>query len=282
MPSRSRSPFSGHSAGSCIKEAKSALKALAHRTGADIGNLLDKVDEDNVEAFLANVARGRCGEVQCGVSGRRGQADQKRVGFLQTGVSKRRGKLGVALSPFTLMTPKSMMRFATSDGTPSGKALAQRPLELVWQAAKVKHCEQQSGIASKAYFERRARIYNEGLVKRSYIQKQDIAGTLVNWRDSSLIEWVPSRKFYCVAYAMAAKNTAAYSFLEAAHRAGWNLLLGGPDGFPLSGSASATSPSSSEMASAYTSEERPFGHERVLVAMLLGESPWESQPTVWP
>jgi len=176
------------------------------------------------------------------------------------------------------------MRFATRDGLEGGKQLPMRSLELVWQAAKIKHGELADGLPGKEYFKRRAQIYDKGEVKRSYIPKHEIAGAVFGWSSSPAVAWVPSGKFYCVAYDSAARQTPAFRFLVAARADGWNLLLGGPDGHPIGNVCGAAqgSPSVEDVDSAYSSTRSPFGHERVLVAMLLGHTPWAQYPSLWP
>merc|ERR1712125_194611 len=73
-----------------------------------------------------------------------------------------------------------------------------------------------------------------------------------------------SRVWYCAAYEQSAANTCAFKLLRSLVSQGVNLLLVGPDGFAMDEGIEA----------AYSSEENPFGHERVLAAMLLGQRPW--------
>lgn len=244
--------------------------------------VVSKVDRLNAAAWRDNKERGRVGDTNCGLSGRRAKLDERRDGFLPIGVSKARGPIGYALSPFNLSTPPDMTLFATRDGLPTGQRLPTRTLELVWQAAKVKRSELTAdGQPSTAYFHRRERIYDKGVVKRSYFSKKEIAGAVLGWRASPIISWVPSRKFYASAYARVASTTPEFQFLAAAREDGWNLLLGGPDGWPI-GDVAQASPSVHDVAVAYASTAFPFGHERVLVAMLLGLTPWSEYPDVCP
>lgn len=267
-----------------MKEAKLALQSIAKMVGVDAKNVIGKIDEANALAWSTNKKHKRLGHVNCALAARRAKADDRRHGFLPVGVSKLRGPIGVALSPFHLQTPSDMMCFATRDGLAGGKQLPARSLELVWQAAKVKHSELSDGLPDAPYFKRRAQIYDKGEVKRSYIPKHEIAGAVFGWSSSPAVAWVPSRKFYCVAYNSAARQTPAFRFLEAARADGWNLLLGGPDGHPIGtvGEAGQGSPSAVDIDTAYLSTRSPFGHERVLVAMFLGHTPWSQYRTLWP
>ena len=143
------------------------------------------------------------------------------LGFLAVGVSKQRGPLGPQLSPFLLATPVAFQAFATSDGTPTGRPLPLRPLELVWQAAKATKAELlPEQKPSAAYFRRRARIYDQGQVKRRYVASGDIGGAVLSWRTRAAVGYVASRKFYCKAYAQAVKGSKAYRFLESLCREG--------------------------------------------------------------
>lgn len=65
-----------------------------------------------------------------------------------------------------------------------------------------------------------------------------------------------------------------FQLLEDLVAEGFNLMLLGPDGFPMSEERSA-------IAKAYKDGSRPFGHERVLVAMLRQEYPWQREARRW-
>jgi len=264
-----------------VAAARACVEAMAKRWQVDAALVKSKVDVDAAVAWRWNQAQGLPGAVDCGRI-QRARADPRRPGFLPVGVSKQRGKLGQALSPFHLTVPEQLLRFATSDGTPEGDPLPHRPLELVWQAAKVMKKEiADSGLANDAYFQRRAAIYSRGDVRRRYIAREDIGGALLSWRTQPPVGYVASRKYYCMAYAAAVSATAAFGFLESLRATGVNLLLLGPDGHPLFEGDGAREAATREAVAteivfgdAYADTRLQFGHERVLAALLLGQRPW--------
>ena len=271
-----------HDPGLVIQHAKRELQTMADALGVEVAQVLSKVNESNASSWNANRQRNMAGHVNCGLAGVRTRPSEQNVNFLCVAISKRLGEVGAALSPFHLMTPLDMMRFAPRDGLSTGEQLPPRPIELVWQAAKIKRSEMTSdGRPGLGYFDRRARIYDAGVVKRSYIRRSDIAGAVFGWSDMEVVPWIPSRKFYASAYSKAANDTPEFKFLARICAHGWNLLLGGPDGNAI-GEVQSSSPSSADMNAAYVSTSCPFGHERVLVAMLLGFVPWTLYPGVGP
>lgn len=187
---------------------------------------------------------------------------------LKVYVCNGKGYIGNQLSPFNLSVPTN--RFNGNEG--------QQSLELVWQASKVKedevtyeHAVDGKVILAKAseqYFQRRAGIYNKAKPRRRYF-KGRVAGAVFG-NNANLIGYVDSRKWYCTAYAEAVQKTRAFKFLCALRDAGFNLLLMGPDGHPLT--------EGSSWLDAYEDPSKPFGHERVLGCMLENKH----DPLLWP
>ena len=213
------------------------------------------------------------------------------------------------------------------------------PLELVWQGAKVleKEVVREKGEgkgkkAGKQYFGRREKIYRDKVPKRRYFEKGEaVAGALFgnNLKGTEeevkgggrigggrLFQWVDSRWFYCVAYERALALSPVFLLLKGLVEEGFNILLLGPDGFPISEEeeekkgkeksissffpSSSPSPSSSSTSpttphsnppvsasltptyqhnirNAYYSTAHPFGHERVLLSLLMEYKPWLEQ-----
>jgi hypothetical protein len=173
-------------------------------------------------------------------------------------VSKGKSAIGTQVSPFTLCLPEDVN---TGYGLPR-----QVPLELYWQAAKVARDEVEEGVAGPKYFRRRRAIYEDGKVKRRYITKGETIAGAVFGDDKRLIPYQPSRVHYCRPYEQAVRQTPAYKFLDKLVGMGIDVLLVGPDGYPVETS----------WQDAYMDTSKPFGHERVLACMLDTEDlPWE-------
>uniref|UniRef100_A0A7S4KPH0 Uncharacterized protein n=1 Tax=Paramoeba aestuarina TaxID=180227 RepID=A0A7S4KPH0_9EUKA len=126
-----------------------------------------------------------------------------------------------------------------------------------------------------------------------------------------LFQWVESRWFYCLAYERALLTSPVFLLLKGLVDNGFNILLLGPDGFSISdedkeggkggekpissyyASSSSSSSSSSlppvspalspayqkNILDAYLSTAHPFGHERVLLSLLMDFKPWREQIT---
>merc|ERR1712039_599551 len=89
-----------------------------------------------------------------------------------------------------------------------------------------------------------------------------------------LVQYVPSRSFYCVAYEQAVAALPEFLFLKHLVQAGFNVLLLGPDGHPIDTDQGA-------VGTAYFDPNFQFGHGRVILALLREERPWASQPCCW-
>lgn len=234
---------------------------------------VQKITPEVERARAANCAREARGDVRCGRTWR-GQSKAEmpsRPDSMPVFISKGKGQIGNALSPFNVEVPVSMMGWATSDGEPASERLPlPQKLELVWQAAKVAQGEPWSD-----YFSRRARIYAGKTPKRRYVDRDaGIAGACFGPQSAGLVQYVPSRVFYCRAYEQAVREVPEFEFLADLVAEGFNLLLLGPDGHPMETTPEAVK-------EAYADAKLQFGHERVLVAMLRQESPWADQPLCW-
>jgi hypothetical protein len=186
-------------------------------------------------------------------------------------VSKGKSKIGTMTSPFNVHINGSI-NTGTTTGDTTGVDLPRGvPLEQYWQAAKVSDMElDASKQPDAAYYTRRAKIYGKGVVKRRYIGKGlGIAGAVFN-NDHELIPYVQSRIYYCRAYEDAVENMPAFKLLsELVNVLGVPLLLLGPDAYPFA--------IGETWQHAYNDTSKPFGHERVLAAMLsmpTADRPW--------
>lgn len=88
------------------------------------------------------------------------------------------------------------------------------------------------------------------------------------------LDWITARQFYCNWYERLVTDTEDWKYLRKLVDEGTNVQLCGYDGNPINGS--------SEIEDAYLSTSAPFGHERVLYAMLLMDEkdyPWRKHKT---
>lgn len=202
------------------------------------------------------------------------------------------------ISPFHLHVPPEMVLWVTSDGSETGDVLADNSdkqgmtMEGWWQVQKIAE-----GETPEDYAKRRMRIVQKGVAKRSYKEelparlRKPWAGCVQTYFDSSegidamdLLSPKFARRWYCCAYEAAIKASAAalriFDALASLMRQGYNVLLKGPDGFPLDASG---------LIDAYESREVSFGHERVAVTLLNAEAGhvgwsrvWLDYPQKWP
>jgi len=177
-------------------------------------------------------ANGSRGDVHCGKvwRGQSKDAMPTRDDSLPVFVGKGKGQIGNALSPFNINVPDFMMTWATADGEPGAAPLPlPQKLELVWQAAKLA-----LGEGWPEYFSRRAKIYAGRIPRRRYIDRgAEVAGACFGSRSAGLVQYVPSRVFYCCAYERSVSETAEFQFLMDLVDDGFSLLLMGPDGHPV-------------------------------------------------
>lgn len=82
-------------------------------------------------------------------------------------------------------------------------------------------------------------------------------------------DYALARVFYCTFYERLARETPEYKLLAQQRRGGANLLIAGYDGFDCDSAITAE-----DVRAWYADLNYPFGHEKVLVAMLLGVRPW--------
>lgn len=249
------------------------IQQLCAQHGVKADALLSKLSQAVEEGRAANVRDGLRGRVRCGRSWRGQRLEQMpyRDDSIAIFASKGRGQFGNAFSPFNVDAPSSMMHWATVDGKPGSSSLPlPQKLELVWQAAKKSGSENWD-----TYFARRARIYEGKTPKRRYLEKgADIEGACFGSAEDSLVQYVPSRVFYCTAYEKCVGTKPEFLLLQALVDRGFNLLILGPDGHPMDVCPGAES-------AAYSDASLQFGHERVLVSMLRGERPWINMPSCW-
>lgn len=89
------------------------------------------------------------------------------------------------------------------------------------------------------------------------------------------LDYITSRQFYCNFYERLVVKEKEFSFLRNLHESGDNLQICGYDAYPMGATAE-------EIEASYVNEKEPFGHERVLFAMLLldeDDYPWRKHKT---
>ncbi len=213
---------------------------IGKKHGINTSSIIKQIREKDIQ---------QDGKVNCDVL-RRGQTIEDDDNAIRILVSKGRSTIGNMLSPFNIEVDSEFLPYKDMDPV---------PMELWWQSAKMKGDE-----SMKAFERRRLAIYESGVAKRKYfdLKKDGVKGALF---DDTIYQYVDSRYFYCKMYQHSLQRNPAYLFLRDLHLKGFNLLLMGPDGHPMSGNATED----------YVDTSKQFGHERVLVCMLLGLTPWE-------
>jgi ribonuclease HI len=271
---------------SAVKLDTSAeCRDLCSRYNIPADTFIRKLNDPLVSATRrANVAAGKRGKVFLGKAWRAQKSEEIPVvpGAVPIYVSNGKGNIGTAVSPFNLPVPRRFVR-GTVDGNPTGAPLwngVNIPMELWWQSSKVAKSEVHpiTNVIADSYWRRRAAIYRAGVAKRRYIDVADIYGAVFGNKGDPVYQYIDSRVFYCQAYEeaiMDPNNRDAYnafSFLDKLLEAGVNILLLGPDADPL--------PSGDDLGSpfdvAYHSTVSPFGHERVIAALLSRDTPWKA------
>jgi hypothetical protein len=183
--------------------------------------------------------------------------------FISVRIGKGQSCFGNKLSPFNVYV-ESKGSYTNGDGFPN-----MVPMELSWQASKVKEIEVDSnGKAKKTFFLRRDEIYQKGIAKRRYFTKNHKVAGAVFGNDPTLVSYVESRVEYCSLYAKAIKDLPQFQMLAQLVDIGFSLILLGPDAYPLK--------ENETWQAAYENPKIPFGHERVIACMLI------TQPETWP
>lgn len=89
--------------------------------------------------------------------------------------------------------------------------------------------------------------------------------------------YLESRIFYCSFYEMLARRTLEYAHLEALLARGASLLIAGYDAIDVDEPVTAQ-----QINQWYADPAQPFGHEKVLFAMLNNVMPWHLVPVNFP
>ena len=92
--------------------------------------------------------------------------------------------------------------------------------------------------------------------------------------------YIESRQYYCHFYAQLVRKQTDFQTLCQWLAGGYNLEIGGFDGWPLT--PDGANPTPAQMAAHYNDPSKPFGHEVVLATLLLFPDPkdWPWPPLV--
>ncbi|AQM73361.1 hypothetical protein B1750_gp380 [Noumeavirus] len=135
---------------------------------------------------------------------------------------------------------------------------------------------------SPLFYENRERLFADPVPKRHKYKgkgKNKNIPLYFLWTDSEgkehRLDYIESRQTYCNFFERLAKETEDYKILCRMHDKGYNLMFCGYDAHEITGS----------IEEAYLDPSVPFGHERVLYAMLLlrdtpEEYPWRKHKTL--
>lgn len=161
-----------------------------------------------------------------------------------------------------------------------------RNIENYWQSSKcfAEEADKHGGTA-QLFYANRLRLYEDETPHR-YKYRGTQANSNVPlyfvWvspdGEEHHLSYVESRQFYCTFYDRLARQTPEYARLEAMLADGYNLQLCGYDAHPVGEEPGAVE-------RAYLDASVPFGHERVLYAMLTcppgqeHELPWKKHVT---
>ncbi len=176
------------------------------------------------------------------------------------------------------LSPKSMGPIAHGQpGLPPSKNL-----ENLHQGNKCFHEElNDDGDPAMVFYERQLEMYNDAVPWRHKFDKyKELAAPSRNKNIAKYSVWVDtdgtechltyfeSRQVYCALYEKHAHNNPDYLKLQGMLSEGYNLQICGYDAY------NEIIPTEQEFEKYYKDTSRPFGHEMVLCAMLLGFRPW--------
>ena len=153
-------------------------------------------------------------------------------------------------------------------------------LENFFQGSKCYPCEMVDGAPSAAFYSSRLRMYNDAEPHRHKFKGKDRPAYFV-WLDKATgkehhLNYIQSRQFYCVFYERLATKQQDFAKLKARHQQGEQLAICGFDAFPI------PQLTAKGIEAAYLDPAHPFGHERVLLALLLlppDQLPWNKHKT---
>ncbi len=150
-------------------------------------------------------------------------------------------------------------------------------LENFWQGSKYYDCED-----DESFVKNRNQMFND-IIPHRYKFSKDIKSSVKYfvWFDIENNEYnltyIQSRQLYCTFYERLVKNKESFNQLKKLYDLKVNIRIIGPDAYEFD------SLSSEAIENAYLDNSKPFGHERVLIAMLIlleEEYPWKKHKTL--
>ena len=137
----------------------------------------------------------------------------------------------------------------------------------------------EDGYPSDLFYENQIKFYLDPVPHRhKYKGKEKNVNIPIYsvWRDKDGLEhylsYIESRQFYCTFYERLASQEPDFEYLRDLMNNGYNLQICGYDAYPIEGT----------IEEAYLDPRHPFGHERVLMSMLVlepNEYPWRKHKT---
>lgn len=145
-------------------------------------------------------------------------------------------------------------------------------LENLWQGSKVYAADlDDKGNITERFFKRRAEMFAAPEGRRHAVPKEERTTYQFHYWQGERLSSVQARaKIYCPIYAEHVPRTPEYMELDTYLNIGYNLKLGGFDGYDMD----LTKPD--DVYACFQDTSKPFGHEQVL-GCLLGDVkplPW--------
>lgn len=229
-------------------------------------------EKEVLDASVANFEKGLPGRVCCSKLHMRSAAPHVK-GFQSVFPNFKHGNrsdgVGLpSLSPMSLGPVKGVGRM------PEAKCL-----ENWWQGQKLYEEEiDKFGNVSDVFFQRRDEMFADSTPhRRKEGMKTNVDCFL--WTDNEgnhiRYKYVPSRQFYCNLYERLSAENSDLTDLRRLREDGLNINIIGYDGFDFEKAEGRTA--AEKLMTCYLDPSRPFGHEMVIVCLLLlkkEEYPW--------
>jgi hypothetical protein len=157
-------------------------------------------------------------------------------------------------------------------------------LENWWQGQKLYTEEiDDDGNVLKCFYDRRKKMFSDEVPhRRKEGMKSDVMCFLWTDKDGREIrfKYVESRQFYCTIFERLSEKNTDLEDLRRLLTKGVNLNIVGYDGFDFNQAVGKTD--ADKLMSCYLDPKRPFGHELVIVCLLIlkpAEYPWRKHKT---
>jgi hypothetical protein len=225
-----------------------------------------------LDASVANAEKGLPGQVCCRKLPMRSTAPHV-AGFQSVFPNFKHGNRsdGIGLPS---LSPMSLGPVQGVGQMPSATCL-----ENWWQGQKLHEEEiDKYGNVSQTFFDHRDRMFADPVPHR---RKEDMKTNVecFLWTDNDgnhiRYKYVPSRQFYCTIYERLSAENSDLADLRRLRENGLNINIIGYDGFDFEKAEGRTP--AEKLMTCYLDPSRPFGHEMVIVCLLLlkkEEYPW--------